>query len=113
MKNSTKIMFAPLLFVIMFFIFNFIEFEQLNPTGNKYLQSFIFSSTAVISIFMPKHRNKLFLASFFLLFLMAVFYLTNKLTLSNSLASIGIGMLSLTAFSYLPQIFKKGYIEKL
>lgn len=113
MRSSTKAIFASILFTLLFFVFSLTEFAQLNPIMNKYFQSLVFSATLVISFFVHKLRIKLFYISFFILALMVLFYLMDNLDLSNSSASIGIGMLLIVSLSYLPELIKKGYMEKL
>lgn len=99
--------------IISFLIFSGIEFEPLNQITNKYLQSFIFSATLTVSIIRPSWRFKLFYLGLFFIFLMVIFYLFGRLALSNSFASIGIGILIIVSLTYLPELFKKGFVEKL
>lgn len=112
MKNK-KIIFILIISVISFVIFSGIEFEPLNQVTSKYLQAFIFSATLAISFIKPLWKLKLFYLGFFFIFLMVTFYLFGRLALSNSLASIATGMLFIVALTYLPEIFKKGFVEKL
>lgn len=102
-----------ILFINSFIVFNILEFELLNQAISKYIQSFIFSTTLIISIFKQQFRKKLFYLSLFFIFLAFVLYLVNQLMLSNSLSSLGIGILFITLLSYLPKIVKMGYTEKL
>lgn len=108
-----KISGAVIIFVISFFVFLVAEFDLLNPAGNKIFQSLIFSSTLIVSVFLPKFKVKLLYTTFFILFFMMLLYLLNNLNYSNFLGSIGIGMLTIIIFSYLPQLLKNGEIEKL
>ncbi len=108
-----KIIFIFILFISSFFLFNLMEFELLNQSMNKYLQSLIFSIVLVVAVFGPKVRAKLPYAVFLLLLVSVLLYILNQLSLSNSFASIGIGMLLLIMLSYLPEIIKKGFVEKL
>lgn len=113
MRRSTKIIFILIISVVSFLIFSGIEFEPLNQLGNKYLQSFIFSATLAISLIKPSLKLKLFYLGFFFIFLTVSFYLFGRLALSNSFASIGIGILFIVCLTYLPELFKKGFVEKL
>lgn len=106
-----KIFIALMLFAASYFVFNMAEFEPLNQAMNKNFQSLAFSAVLVISFFKPNLRRKLIYAASFLVSVAAGFYLINRLDLSNSFASIGIGMLLLILISYLPQLVKKGYVE--
>lgn len=112
MKNSLK-WFLIFLLALSFFLFNMVEFEPLNKASNKYFQSAVFTLTLVLSAFWSKLRIKLFYVAFSILSLMIGAYLLQRIDWSNALASIGIGMLLITVLSYLPQIVKKGYVEKL
>ncbi len=105
--------FMLIIFVGSFLIFNMVEFELLNQSMNKYLQSLIFCTVLVTSIFQPKLRLKLFLVVFLLMFVVILLYLTDQLSLSNSLASIGSGIIFIVLLSYLPEVFKKGHVENL
>lgn len=108
-----KILFALILFTGTFFIFNNVEFELLNRAMNKNFQSIIFSAVLAVSSFKPGLRMKMIYTALVFISAAAVIYLMNNLALSNSFASIGIGMLFLILFSYFPQLIKKGYIEKI
>ena len=112
MKN-TKLILVVVISIILFFIFSAFEFEPLNQVTSKYIQSAIFSLTFLIVTIKPKLRIKIFYLTFLLFFLMVGFYLFQRLALANSLASVGIGIFFITSLSYLPELIKKGYIEKL
>lgn len=113
MRRSTKIIFILIISVVSFLIFSGIEFEPLNQTISKYLQSFIFSATLAISLIKPSLKIKLFYLGFLFIFLAMSLYLFGRLALSNSFASIGIGILFIVSSTYLPSLIKKGYVEKL
>lgn len=113
MKKDIKIFLLVILFISSFLAFNVIEFEPLNQAGNKYLQSLVFSATFTVSIFAPKFRMKLFYLSFFLLLPAVILYLLQQLMMANVFSSISVGMLLLISISYVPELLKKGYVEKL
>lgn len=110
---TKKIIFILIIFISSFLIFNLMEFELLNQSMNKYLQSLIFSTVLVLSLFQPKLRIKFIFTALFLIFAVILLYLMNQLSLSNALASIVIGIITIVSFTYLPQLAKKGFIEKL
>lgn len=110
--KAVKVISILIITIISFFIFSGVEFEPLNQTY-KYLQSFIFSVILAISILKPSLRLKLCYLGLLFIFLMITFYLFGKLALSNSFASIGIGILLIVSLTYLPELVKKGYVEKL
>lgn len=111
--KSSKVFLVLIVSILLFFIFSTIEFEPLNQATNKYFQSLIFTLTFAFTVLKPKFRIKVFFFAFFLLFLMVGLYLLQRLTLANSLSSIGIGILFITSLTYLPELIKTGYIEKL
>lgn len=113
MKKNTKIISILIISVVSFLIFSGIEFEPLNQLGNKYLQSLIFSATLAVSLLKSSLKIKLFYLGFFFIFLTVCFYLFGRLALSNSFASIGIGILFIVSVTYLPEILKNGFVEKL
>lgn len=113
MKNDIKIFLLVILFVSSFLVFNLIEFEPLNQAVSKYLQSFMFSMALIVSIARPCLKVKLFYLGFLFIFLMVMFYLSGRLPLSNSFASIGIGIITIVSLTYLPQLVKKGFVPNL
>ncbi len=113
MKKDLRAFFAVAVFVISFFIFNLLEFQPLNSVMNIYFQSIVFSTTLSISIFIPSFRKKLFSLAFLLLLGMLGFYLMQQLLWANALSSLGIGMLAIISLTYLPELFKEGFIEKI
>lgn len=113
MKQEVKIITAIIVLIISFLTFNILEYELLYSLGNKYILSSFFSLGLTFALFIPKLRFKLIILSFILLFLTTFLYLAGQMGLANFLASGGIGLMALVLFSYLPEIFKKGYVEKL
>lgn len=113
MRKEYKVVLAVAIFIISFITFSLLEFEILNQASNTYFQSLIFSFTLIISIFKQEYRTRLFYTAFFLVTVTVGLYLINQLALSNAAASMGVGMLLIIAFSYLPTIVKNGYVEKL
>lgn len=113
MKNSARVIIILIISPILFVLFSLIEFEPLNQVTSKYFQSFIFVLTFITVTLKPKFRKKILYLAPFLLFVMVGFYLVQKIVLANSLASMAIGILFITSLSYLPEIIKKGFVEKL
>lgn len=98
---------------ILYFFLNLIEFEPLNQATSKYFQSLLFVLTYMVVVLRPTFRLKIIYLAFFLLLVMVGFYLLQRINLANSLASIAIGILFISSISYLPEIIKKGFVEKL
>lgn len=113
MKGIYKLALTVFTAAILFFIFNILEFELLNEGMNKNIQSIIFAISAGMAIFYPRLRSKLIYASVAILIVMVVFYLSGNIKLANSIGSLGFGILTITIATYIPAIFKNGYLEKL
>lgn len=76
------------------------------------IQPFIFAISFTICIFYPNFRKYNIITALILLTLMIFIYLLNSIEISNWFGSLGFGMLFIAIISYLPQIIKKGSIEK-
>lgn len=113
MRKDLKIIFGILVFAISFWLFSLLEFEPLNQVMNTYFQSLVFSITLSISIFMPKFRKKIFYLAFLLLLGMLGFYLMQQLVWANAFSGLSVGMLLIVSLTYLPELFRKGTVEKL
>lgn len=113
MKGTYKLALTVFTAAILFFIFNILEFELLNEGINKNIQSIIFATSSGAAVYYPKLRKKLIYASVAILIVMILFYLSGNIKLANSIGSIGIGILTITIATYIPTIFKNGYLEKL
>lgn len=111
--QKTKIVWGILIFVVVFLLFNFGEFEPLNQSGSKYLQALLVASAAVVSLIKPKLKLKLFYLSFLIFITGAFLYLTGKLMVANALFSAGLGIMLVVSLSYLPELLKKGQVENL
>lgn len=113
MKGIYKLALTLFSAAILFFIFNILEFELLNEGMNKSIQSFVFAVSSGTAIFYPKLRKKLISASLAILIVMILFYLSGNIKLANSIGSLGFGILAITIATYIPAIFKSGYLEEL
>lgn len=95
--------------IVIFFtslgLFTFLEFGSSNFP-------LLFAVTLSLSVTMPNFRKKLLLISFVLLLLMVLFYLFNNLAQANWIGAAGFGMLVLVIFTYIPELIKRGHIER-
>ena len=107
-----KISLGIIIFVVTVFIFSLLEFESSPDKINTLIQPLIFSLTLTISIVLPRFRKHILLLSIVLLIVMVLTYLFNMISISNWIGGLGFGMLVVTFFSYLPQLIKRGYIDK-
>lgn len=95
--------------IVVFFIslglFTLLEFGPSNFP-------LLFAATLCLSVTLPNFRKKLLLISFTLLLLMVLFYLLNNLAWANLIGAGGFGMLVLVIFTYIPELIKRGHIER-
>lgn len=98
---------------IAFLIFYFGEFVPLNQSGSAFLQALVAAGAVFISVAKPQFRLKLFYFAFLVFGIGALLYLLQKLMPANAFMAAGSAILLVVSFSYLPQIFKKGFVEKL
>lgn len=97
--------------LLSIFGFWYLESGFMIKNGDELIKSIIFGITLFIAT-APQYRKYLYLCSFFLLGFMIIFYLFWQLVWADRLGSTGFGILLIIIFTYLPQLFKKGYIEK-
>ena len=112
MEKTVKILVFLILIIFFTLIFFVLDFGFSFNHISQVIQPLIFATTAAICILYPYYKKPILFVSQVPLFLMIVTYLIKMLDFSNWIGSLGFGMLFITIFSYLPQIFKKGYIEK-
>ncbi len=98
--------------VFSIFGFWYLESGFMIKNGDELIKSIIFGITLFIAM-NPVYRKYLFLVCFFLLTLMTFFYLFWQITWADRFGSIGFGILVITVFSYMWQLLKNGYVEKL
>lgn len=111
--RNIKIIFVWIVSIVLFIIFNALEFEPLNKGVDKSFQSLIFSMTFALTTLKPKFRIKAFFFSLLLFSIIVGLYVFKNIELANSIASIMIGIFLITSVSYLPELIQKGYVEKL
>ena len=107
-----KIILAFVLILVFTFLFTIMNVGLEINSVNQIIQPLIFALTATIDILYFPLRKYFLAASLCLLSLMVMTYLINMLEVSNWVGSLGFGMLFITVASYLPEIIKKGNIEK-
>ncbi len=61
----------------------------------------------------PYAKRYVFLLSVILIIVMIPFFVFNLMNKADMLGSTGIGFILLLLISYLPQLIRKGYVEKL
>lgn len=107
-----KIIFIPLLFIIFFSIFTTLDIGMEVKELIQLIQPMFFTLTVIISVFFLKLRKVILIIALFLLLLMVFTYLLSFLAISSWIGSLGFGMFTIVIISYLPELIKKGYIER-
>ena len=98
--------------VILTILFNFLEYGFSWDRADKFILPILLASVTVINFFVPRTRVYFLMLSFVLLAIMVGLYLIDQLTLSTNIGSFGFAVLILVVISYIPELLKKGYIEK-
>lgn len=112
MKEINKMLIAPVMVIILTFMFIILDSGLDIKQLNLLIQPLIFAVVATISFLFESYRKLLLFFSATVLSLMVIIYLFNQLDLANWVGSLGFGMLVIILFSYLPILVKKDSIEK-
>lgn len=112
-----KIRIYLLLKLIFFFTvflgtFYILEYGFTFDSWNKLLGPFLLSGLMIIMLFKPSSKRYILFLTGICFVLMVLAYLFNLLNFSNMVGSFGFSLLIVTIFLYLPQIIKKGHIER-
>lgn len=111
--EKTKVIFLKLFIsIISIGFFWGLESGFTLRNGDELLKSLIFASAFFI-VLTNKFKNYLLRISVTLLVIMVILYLFWQIPLSSFFGSIGFGILSIFVLSYIPDLVRKGYIEKL
>lgn len=98
------------IFLIVFYIF---EHGFIFDSFDKFIGPVLLSGLTVMMLLKPNLKRRILLLSSILLILMILFYILNIPNWSKNTGDFGFSLLIVTIFLYLPQIIKKGYIERL
>lgn len=101
-----------LIFLISFVIFMILEYGRFTTLITELIHPIIFSTISSWIFILPSSRYTILLFSLFSFLVMAVFYLFQLVEIANWIGSLGFGILVITVVSCLPQLIKKGFIEK-
>lgn len=93
-------------------VFNFLEYGLIWDRFIKFLYPMTLSGLFIINMYVPKLRRFSLALAYGLLILMILLYLVGQLNLSNLIGSFGFALLLIVIFCYMPQIIKKGFLEK-
>lgn len=110
MKILVNYIFLPILLIV---IFNFLEYGLSWDRLDKFIYPIILTMISMIIFLNTKIRKLFMILSFTLLFLMAALYLLDELNLSNSVGSFGFTIFLIVVASYIPEMIRQGYVEKI
>lgn len=110
--SPKKIILITLLFLFSLSIFVILEYGVKLSSFSEIIQPTIFALSLVVNSFSPSYRKFFIVAALVCFCLMLLTYFLNLLDASNWMGSLGFGVLFITVLSYLPQLIKKGFIEK-
>lgn len=94
-------------------MFNIFEYGLVWDKFNKYLYPIVLTAASMANLFVPKARKFSLGLAFGMLGLMVLFYLSDNLNRANTVGSFGFALLLIVILSLLPQLIKKGYIERI
>ncbi|MDP3973620.1 MAG: hypothetical protein Q8P92_02180 [Candidatus Daviesbacteria bacterium] len=107
-----KLILSIIIFIISLPIFIWLESGFAIKSATDFVKPLIFSASLVISS-VRFYKHYLLIISLTLLFLMVIFYLFWQIPTADWLGSVGIGMFTIYIIGYLPELIRKGYVEKL
>lgn len=105
-----KYSWGALIFTACSLVFIILEYGRFPFLMDELIQPIIFAVVVTIMFLDGKSRLLVLWFSGLLLVLMVVFYLFNLLSVSSWVGSLGLGILVIWIFSYLPQLLKYGHI---
>lgn len=111
--KKTKWLFPKLLVsIISVAVFWWLESGFSARNGDELIKSVIFALSLFI-ILMSGYRKLILRTALSLLGVMVIFYLSGRIAFSSTVGSIGFGMLLIFMLGFLPDLIKKGFVEKL
>ena len=112
MSESKKIILFIIYTLILAFVFAVLDNGFSIEPISVLIQPIIFGIIGGTSIMYKNLRRSIIILSLILLILMIVVYLFNLFELANLIGSLGFGILSVTIATYIPDLIRKGFIEK-
>ncbi len=101
------------IFVLLYIFFFIIDINLSESISILPLEIFIFALVTEILIFRSYLRLAFIIAANISLLLMIILFVLGLTDVANIFGSLGFGIFIITAFFYLPQLVKYGYIEKI
>lgn len=112
MKITISLAYKLIFSILSFGVFYILEYGFTFDNPNKFLIPLLLSVLTMIMLFRPdlKHYSLILVGICLVLMILASIF--NLLNFANILGSFGFSLLIVTIFLYLPQIIKKGHVEK-
>lgn len=107
-KLLTKILITFFLIIL----FNFLEYGFKWNKAEQFIYPIILMIITLIVFYVSKLRKLFLISSLCILLLMIILYLLNELNWANIVGSFGFALLLIVISAYLPQLIKKGFVEK-
>jgi|GEM_PF-3313969 hypothetical protein len=112
MSKQTEFILKNLLIFLTFFIYWWLESGFLIQEGDEIIKSIIFTFSTYLAFSIKLKKLLLWLICFALI-LTVIMYSFWQMPQADFFGSIGFGMMLIYIISCLPEVIKKGYIEKL
>ena len=112
MKITIRFLYKLIFATLSFGVFYILEYGFNFDNSNKFFTPFLLSLLTMIMLFRPEFKRYSLILTGVCLVLMILASLFNLLNFSNVLGSFGFSLLIVTIALYLPQIIKKGHIER-
>lgn len=110
--NIIKLLVKILIPFFLIILFNFLEFGFKWNKAEQFIYPIILMIITLTVFHVPKLRKLFLISSFCILLAMILLYLINKLDLANIVGSFGFALLLIVISAYLPELMKKGFLEK-
>ncbi len=112
MKDLKVIIRFIILPVCLVIVFNFLEYGLIWDKVSEFLYPILLTAIFIVNMQVSKLRRLSLALAYGMLILMIFLYLANQLDISNIIGSAGFAILIITLLTYLPELIKKGYLEK-
>lgn len=112
MNNEKRIILIFVFSIVFFIVFVILDNGTDVDRIDQLIQPLIFTFAFITGTFFHSTRKYLLGVGIILLSLMIFTYLFVSLDVSDWIGSLGFGIFFTTIFTYIPEIIRKGYIER-
>ncbi len=110
--NPVKFLKGILTVCFLIILFNFLEYGFKWDRAEQFIYPIILMIVTLTVFYVSKLRKLFLISSFLILLVMIFLYLLDELNPANIVGSFGFALLLIVVASYLPQIVRKGFVEK-